>query len=97
MGRIEGAFAAIVMSERGLAAFRDPDGFRPLVVGRLGDAWVLASETCAFDLIGARVERELEPGEMLVIDERGARFSRTDRAPARCACSSTSTSPAPIR
>ena len=78
MGRIEGAFAAVVMSERGLAGFRDPDGIRPLVVGRLDDAWVLASETCAFDLIGARVERELEPGEMVVIDERGARFSRTD-------------------
>jgi amidophosphoribosyltransferase len=76
MGRIEGAFAAVVMSERGLAGFRDPDGIRPLVVGRLGDAWVLASETCAFDLIGARTERDLEPGEMVVIDENGPRFRR---------------------
>jgi amidophosphoribosyltransferase len=77
MSRIEGAFAAVVLTERGLAGFRDPDGIRPLVVGRLGDAWVLASETCAFDLIGARAERELEPGELVVIDEEGPRFRRT--------------------
>ena len=57
-----------------LAGFRDPDGIRPLVVGRLDDAWVLASETCALDLIGARLERELRPGELVVIDEQGARF-----------------------
>ncbi len=81
MGRIEGAFAAVVMTERGLAGFRDPDGIRPLVVGRLDDAWVLASESCALDLIGATLERELEPGEMVVVDERGARFrSVGDRA-----------------
>jgi amidophosphoribosyltransferase len=81
MGRIEGAFAAVVMSERGLAGFRDPDGIRPLAVGRLEDSWVLASETCAFDLIGARTERELEPGEMVVIDERGARYRRVGDRP----------------
>jgi amidophosphoribosyltransferase len=74
MRRIEGAFAAVVMTERGLAGFRDPDGIRPLIVGRLGDAWVLASESCALELIGATLERDLEPGEMVVVDERGARF-----------------------
>jgi amidophosphoribosyltransferase len=74
MRRIEGAFAAVVLSEHAIAGFRDPDGIRPLVVGRLDDAWVLASETCALDLIGARLERELEPGEMVVVDESGARF-----------------------
>ncbi|HYX83647.1 MAG TPA: amidophosphoribosyltransferase [Gaiellales bacterium] len=74
MRDIEGAFAAVVLSEHALAGFRDPDGIRPLVVGRLDDAWVLASETCALDLIGARLERELQPGELVVIDERGARF-----------------------
>jgi amidophosphoribosyltransferase len=85
MGRIEGAFAAVVMSERSLAGFRDPDGIRPLAVGRLEDSWVLASETCAFDLIGARTERELEPGEMVVIDEHGARFRRIgDRPESLC-------------
>ena len=74
MSHVEGAFAAVVISERALAGFRDPDGIRPLVVGRLDDAWVLASETCALDLIGARLERELRPGELVVIDEQGARF-----------------------
>jgi len=74
MGRIQGAFAAVVLTERALAGFRDPDGIRPLVVGRLDDAWLLASETCAFDLVGGRVERELEPGELVVIDERGPRY-----------------------
>jgi amidophosphoribosyltransferase len=74
MGRIQGAFAAVVLTERALAGFRDPDGIRPLVVGRLDDAWLLASETCAFDLVGGRVERELEPGELVVIDEQGARY-----------------------
>jgi amidophosphoribosyltransferase len=76
MGRIEGAFAAVVLSEHALAGFRDPDGIRPLVVGRLDDSWVLASESCALDIIGAHVERELDPGELVVIDERGARFSQ---------------------
>ena len=74
MGRIEGAFAAVVLTETAIAGFRDPDGIRPLVVGRLDDAWVLASETCALDLIGAALERELGPGELVVIDEQGPRY-----------------------
>jgi amidophosphoribosyltransferase len=74
MNRIEGAFAAVVLTENAVAGFRDPDGIRPLVVGRLDDAFVLASETCALDIIGARVERELAPGELVVIDEHGPRF-----------------------
>ena len=74
MARIEGAFAGVVLSENQVVGFRDPDGIRPLVVGRLDDAVVLASETCALDIIGAEVERELEPGEVIVIDERGARY-----------------------
>jgi amidophosphoribosyltransferase len=74
MGSIEGAFAAVVLGERELVGFRDPDGIRPLVVGRLDDAWVLASESCALDIIGARIERELAPGELVAIDEHGARF-----------------------
>ncbi len=74
MGRIEGAFAAVVLTETAIAGFRDPDGIRPLVVGQLDDAWVLASETCALDLIGATLERELGPGELVVIDEHGPRY-----------------------
>jgi amidophosphoribosyltransferase len=58
-----------------LIAIRDPRGFRPLALGRLGDAWVVASETCAFDLIDAQYVRDVEPGEMLIIDQDGLRSS----------------------
>ena len=74
MGLIEGAFAAVVLGEHELVGFRDPDGIRPLTVGRLDDAWVLASESCALDIIGATVERELAPGELVAIDADGAHF-----------------------
>jgi amidophosphoribosyltransferase len=58
-----------------MIAIRDSRGFRPLALGRLGDAWVLASETCAFDLIDARYVRDVEPGEMIVINQDGLRSS----------------------
>jgi amidophosphoribosyltransferase len=86
MRRIQGAFAATVLTENALAGFRDPDGIRPLVVGRLDDAWVLASETCALDLVGARLVRELGPGEMVVIDGDGARFSQAVERRAGALC-----------
>jgi amidophosphoribosyltransferase len=73
MARIEGAFSAVLLSEDKLVGFRDPDGIRPLVLGRLDGDWVLASESCAFDLLGAEVERELAPGELVIIDEQGCR------------------------
>jgi len=73
MGKIEGAFSAVLLSEGKLVGFRDPDGIRPLAVGRLGDDWVLASESCAFDLVGAELVRELGPGEMAVVDADGLR------------------------
>jgi amidophosphoribosyltransferase len=68
MARIEGAFSAVLLSEGKLVGFRDPDGIRPLVLGRLEDDWLLASESCAFDLLGAEVVRELGPGELVVVD-----------------------------
>ena len=71
MGRLEGAYSVVALSEGKLLAFRDPQGIRPLVLGRLGEDWVVASETCAFDLIGAAFERDIRPGELLVIDEAG--------------------------
>ncbi|MEO8290815.1 MAG: amidophosphoribosyltransferase [Gaiellaceae bacterium] len=74
MAKIEGAFSAVLLSEGKLVGFRDPDGIRPLALGRLEDDWVLASETCAFDLLGADPVRELAPGEMVVIDDDGYRF-----------------------
>src|SRR4029453_2376550 len=72
----EGAFSMLFLTQRALIAVRDPRGFRPLVLGKLKDAWCLASETCAFDLIDAEYVREVEPGEMLVIDEAGLHSSK---------------------
>src|SRR5918999_1932647 len=66
--RLEGATTVVALSEGKLLGFRDPHGFRPLVLGRLGDDWVLASETCALDLVGAETEREVRPGELVAID-----------------------------
>jgi len=71
MAQLEGAFSVVALSEGKLVAFRDPHGFRPLCVGRLGDDWVVASETCALDIVGAELEREVRPGELVVADERG--------------------------
>jgi len=71
MDRLEGAYSVVALSEGKLVAFRDPHGFRPLCLGRLGEDWVVASETCALDLIGAEHEREIQPGELVVVDEDG--------------------------
>jgi len=71
LGQIRGAHSLVFLSENQLIAARDPNGFRPLVLGRIRDAVVIASETCALDLIGATYEREINPGEVLVIDANG--------------------------
>ena len=71
--RIEGAYSLAIMTERELIGVRDPFGFRPLCLGRLDDAWVLASETCALDLISAKFVRDIEPGEIVIIDKNGLR------------------------
>jgi amidophosphoribosyltransferase len=71
--RIEGAYSLAIMTETELIGVRDPHGFRPLSLGRLGDAWVLASETCAFDLIQAKFVRDVEPGEIVIITKDGLR------------------------
>jgi len=69
--RIEGAYSLVIMTEKELIGVRDPHGFRPLCIGRIGDAWVLASETCALDLIHAKFVRDVEPGEIVVINAEG--------------------------
>jgi len=71
MARLEGAYSVVALSEGTLVGFRDPHGIRPLALGRVGDDWVLASETCALDLIGAAYERDVRPGELVVIDAEG--------------------------
>jgi amidophosphoribosyltransferase len=74
--QVQGAFSLLFATETRLIAVRDPQGFRPLAIGRLKDAFVFASETCAFDLIEAEFIRELEPGEMVVVDGSGLRSYR---------------------
>jgi amidophosphoribosyltransferase len=71
--RLEGAFSLVLMDEHRLVGVRDPNGFRPLCLGRLEAGWVLASETTALDIVGAHFVRELDPGEMVVIDAAGTR------------------------
>jgi amidophosphoribosyltransferase len=71
MARLEGAFSVTALAEGKLIGFRDPLGFRPLVLGRLDGDWVLASETCALDLVGAELEREIGRGELVIIDDAG--------------------------
>jgi amidophosphoribosyltransferase len=79
--RAKGAYSLVFMDEQTLYAARDPQGFRPLVLGRLATGWVVASETAALDIVGARFVREIEPGELVSIDGRGVRSRRF--APAR--------------
>jgi amidophosphoribosyltransferase len=68
---VDGAYSLVALSRRKLIGARDPLGVRPLVLGQIGDAWVLASETCALDIIGADFVRDVEPGEIVVIDDDG--------------------------
>jgi amidophosphoribosyltransferase len=74
--RLEGAFSFVVMDESRIVGVRDPNGFRPLCLGKLDHGWVLASESPALDIVGAHFVRELEPGEMVVIDATGPRSIR---------------------
>jgi amidophosphoribosyltransferase len=82
---VRGAYSLVFMDERTLYAARDPQGFRPLVIGRLPKGWVVASETAALDIVGAAFVREVEPGEFIAIDERGLR-SRTFATPQPRGC-----------
>ena len=83
---VRGAFSLLVLTDDQLIAVRDPYGFRPLSLGRYKDSWVVASETCAFDLIGAEFIREVAPGELVVVNESGlaSYFPFLEKAPAQC-------------
>jgi amidophosphoribosyltransferase len=76
LSQVRGAFSCLLLTKSRLIAARDPHGFRPLVLGRLGDAYVVCSETCALDLIDAQYVRDVEPGELLVISDGGLRSLR---------------------
>lgn len=73
MYQINGAYSLLVMSPRKLIAARDPYGFRPLVMGKINGTYIFASETCALDACGAEFVRDVEPGEIVVVDEKGIR------------------------
>ncbi|MEG6586862.1 amidophosphoribosyltransferase [Dendrosporobacter sp. 1207_IL3150] len=82
LNKIKGAYCLVIMTEDKLFGVRDPHGFRPLCIGKLDDGWVLASESCALDTVGAEFIRDVEPGEMVVIDDDGIksyRFASSDR------------------
>ncbi len=75
LNELQGAFSFLLMTKNSVMAARDPYGFRPLSIGRLGDGYIFASETCALDQVGAEYERDVLPGELVVVDERGIRGS----------------------
>jgi amidophosphoribosyltransferase len=83
--KVKGAFSIVFMDEQTLYAARDPQGVRPLVLGRLKRGWVVASETAALDIVGASFVREVEPGELIAIDENGLR-AKQFAAPKRAGC-----------
>ena len=76
ISQISGAFSMVLLTKNRLIAARDPHGFRPLALGQLGDAWIVCSETCALDLLGATYLRDIEPGELLIISDGGLRSIR---------------------
>jgi amidophosphoribosyltransferase len=86
MRRVKGAYSVIVLTPRMLFGFRDPYGVRPLVAGRLGESFMLASESCAFGPVNAEVEREIAPGEMALIDASGIRYHQAHKTvrPSMC-------------
>ena len=87
MRMLEGGYAMVLVRENALYAFRDPHGIRPLVLGRLGDdGWVVASETCALDIAGAKFVREIEPGEIVRVSDDGLRSERGCAPASRAEC-----------
>jgi len=87
MSRLEGAYSFIMLTSKGeVIGMKDPHGFRPLCLGKLNGNYVLASETCAFDLVEAEFVREIEPGEIIIIGEDGVKSIQTPAAPNRAFC-----------
>ncbi|NOZ23430.1 MAG: amidophosphoribosyltransferase [Planctomycetes bacterium] len=86
LNHLKGAYSFLLMTPTQLIAARDPLGFRPLCIGKIGDAHVVASETCAFDLLGARYLGEINAGELVVIDENGLRSEQFAHAGKRSQC-----------
>ncbi|MHA6261126.1 amidophosphoribosyltransferase [Sporosarcina sp. CAU 1771] len=87
LSMLKGAFAFVMLTEDGLMIAQDPNGIRPLSIGKLGEAWVVASETCAFDIIGAEWVRSVEPGELITINSKGLHSDRFAPAGDSAMCS----------
>ena len=83
---LRGAFSFVLMDERTVYGARDPHGLRPLAIGRFESGWVLASETAALDIVGAEYVREVEPGELVMLDDRGLRSARYAESPRSALC-----------
>ena len=86
MPRLQGAYSTVVMTKRAVVAFRDPHGVRPLSLGRLGDRWCVASESCAFDIIGAETVREVHPGEAVSLTADGLETRQVVRSTRQAHC-----------
>jgi len=86
LSRLEGAYSFIMLTRDKIVAMRDPRGFRPLALGKLSGSWVVASETCAFDLVGAEYIRDVEPGEILIIDSKGVKSVKPFPEIKHCHC-----------
>ncbi len=86
LSQVRGAFSVVLLTDKCVIAARDPHGLRPLCLGRLRDSWMVASETCAFDLIGAEYVRDVEPGELIVLDVAGVTSHKpfVEAKPAKC-------------
>jgi len=84
--QLDGAFSTVVLTSDSVVAFRDPAGLRPLAIGQLGDRYCVASESCAFDIIGAKMLREVEPGELVSIGERGLEVRQVVKGARRAFC-----------
>jgi len=87
LGMIKGAYALLIMTNDKLITVLDPNGLRPLVLGQLDGSYLVSSETCAFDAIGAEYVRDIEPGEMLVFDQEGVKIERFTGQTRRAICS----------
>ncbi|HLX58834.1 MAG TPA: class II glutamine amidotransferase, partial [Ktedonobacteraceae bacterium] len=84
--KLRGAYSLVMLAEGKLYAMRDPWGIRPLCVGRIGDHWIVASESCAFDRVGANFARKVAPGELITIDEQGMRSEILASIPRKSLC-----------
>ncbi len=86
VSQMRGAYSLLLMTQEKLIGIRDPYGFRPFLIGQLGDSFILASESCALDIIGAKYIRDLKPGELVVIDEGGIRSITAQKSSKQAKC-----------